>query len=741
LREKTAPSARKRPLFRALLFLLAAALLLAPFGPSLPPWAGESGWLWAAPPVAALLAALAAALVRRFSLRHPSPWFLPFHLGATFALGWMVKTLVPMWPLAPLAFIVLFPFSLVLRPPADLREVTFSRFWLRPDILWLPLLALLLPALGRGLFPPRLPDLLLWTGGFFLWGLLFALANGWWRYESWYRRQKDLHDRLWRDAGEITARISGGAPLTGGTRGARRRPMLAALTGEQDQLLQEILKMGIAFFSARTGVFFLFEGQGFAVRAMATEKGLGGKTRAALLPVDEGLIRDAVKRGTLLLEGDCRRPAADFPFYGKGVAVGSFILRVVESGDPAAPWFGAVYFDSAAPDYFGDDEVTAQQMDRIISAIRRIYGLTLIMKQQFDAVDRSEQQMDFAGSLTRTLDPGSIASQALQSLMQVLPPPGCQGWAVVLLDQGRAHVPAAEGILSGARDLDVDLDPSAQSVVGAVLRQAGDPLLPGPRKGRLPGGQCYFSPGERLGEVGSFTCHPSAMRREEGMEVLAVMAVAGRDEGGLHDGAAEWVKTVADMTAPALSNAFTHREVERLSRTDPLTGLDNRRTFVAALEKKIRRMERYPEEEPFALLLMDLDHFKKVNDTWGHPVGDEVLRETARRIRASLREFDTIGRYGGEEFIALLDQVKSEQDCEAIAEKLRLGIGRRPFSTRAGELAKTVSVGFALFRREEGVTLQELIDRADQALYQAKETGRDRVVGYDRGQRAPHTGG
>jgi diguanylate cyclase (GGDEF)-like protein len=361
------------------------------------------------------------------------------------------------------------------------------------------------------------------------------------------------------------------------------------------------------------------------------------------------------------------------------------------------------------------------------------------MKQQFDAVDRSEQQMDFAGSLTRTLDPGSIASQALQSLMQVLPPPGCQGWAVVLLDRGRAYVPAAEGILSGARDLELDL--SAKSVVGAVVRQAGDPLLPGPRKGRLPGGQSYFSPGERLGEVGSFTCHPSAMRREEGMEVLAVMAVAGRDEQGIQEGAAEWVKTVADMTAPALSNAFIHREVELLSRTDPLTGLDNRRTFVAALEKKIRRMERYPQEEPFALLLMDLDHFKKVNDTWGHPVGDEVLRETARRIRASLREFDAIGRYGGEEFIALLDRVRNEKDAGAIAEKLRRGIGQDPFPTQAGELAKTVSVGFALFRREEGVTLAELIDRADQALYQAKEAGRDRVVGYDRGLRAPHKGG
>jgi len=719
-----------------LLFLLAAALLTAPFDPRLPPWSWWPGWSGLVPPGVAALLALGAALHRRFRAHRESPWFRPFHLGTAFALGWSVKLLFPSWPLVPLAFVLLFPFSLILRPRKDLRGVTFTTFWVRPDILWFPLLALLLPALGRLAWPPGEPpapvpwDLLLWAGGFFLWGLLVALAHGWWLYESWYRQAVEKHDRLWRDARELDGHVAREEPLSEVKKGVGKdAAMKAALMDEQDKLIYEVLKLGLRFFSARTGILLTHDERGFGVRAMASpEKGLSQRMRHAVLQVDEGLVRDAVKGGGLLVEGRTRRPPEEFPFYERGVQVGSFILRVLESGIPGRPWFGAVYLDSPEPDYFGEDEETRAQVEHIATAIRRIYDLTETMKKQFRSIERTDHLVLYARSLTETLDPDAIAFLAIQTLMQGAP--SCQGAAVALVGEGRMWVSKADGILHPVerKGRDADLDPASRALA-VVAARGGIPVF---RSDRIDPKERYFLEGEGLSGVRSIYLHPSKMEPEKRGEVVGVMALARDLPGGVPEEAKSWAKAVANITAPALANAFTHREVERLSRTDPLTGLGNRRSFLEAVEKKIKKMERYAEE-PFALLLMDLDHFKQVNDKHGHPAGDEVLREAARRVRLSLREFDAIGRYGGEEFIALLDRVKNEKDAEAIAEKLRKAVEKEAFSTAAGPIPCTLSLGFALFRPGEGMTLQELVDRADQALYRAKAAGRNRVVGFREG--------
>ncbi|MGA7800695.1 MAG: GGDEF domain-containing protein [Gammaproteobacteria bacterium] len=161
-------------------------------------------------------------------------------------------------------------------------------------------------------------------------------------------------------------------------------------------------------------------------------------------------------------------------------------------------------------------------------------------------------------------------------------------------------------------------------------------------------------------------------------------------------------------------------ELIRLSNTDVLTGAMNRRLFSENLRREIEKSRRY--RLPVSLLMIDVDHFKRVNDTCGHDCGDRVLRETAQRIASSLRQADYFVRYGGEEFCVLAPGTCLEQ-ASAMAEKVRELMAARPFG-EAGNV--TVSVGVAELCPDDNE--ETLVNRADRALYQAKWAGRDRVA-------------
>jgi two-component system, cell cycle response regulator len=158
---------------------------------------------------------------------------------------------------------------------------------------------------------------------------------------------------------------------------------------------------------------------------------------------------------------------------------------------------------------------------------------------------------------------------------------------------------------------------------------------------------------------------------------------------------------------------------------DGLTGLWNRTSILEILQKEAARAAR--DSAPLAVLMADLDNFKRVNDTYGHLVGDSVLRETARRLRGNVRTYDAIGRYGGEEFLVVLPGC-DESGGLAHAERLRESIGGEPIQTSAGELAVTCSLGLSWTGDMEPSATRELLSLADSALYTAKRTGRNRVA-------------
>jgi diguanylate cyclase (GGDEF)-like protein/PAS domain S-box-containing protein len=185
---------------------------------------------------------------------------------------------------------------------------------------------------------------------------------------------------------------------------------------------------------------------------------------------------------------------------------------------------------------------------------------------------------------------------------------------------------------------------------------------------------------------------------------------------------ANWyaVGTIRDIT----ERKATEARLRELATTDGLTGLFNRRRFMELAEREFARSKRY--QGPLAMLMMDIDHFKRVNDTHGHDVGDEVLRELASTSLKALREADILGRLGGEEFAVLLPETETSAAMD-VAERLRRAVEESPMETNGGKLAITVSIGAACMEAATG-SVEELLKRADVALYEAKQSGRNKVV-------------
>ena len=190
--------------------------------------------------------------------------------------------------------------------------------------------------------------------------------------------------------------------------------------------------------------------------------------------------------------------------------------------------------------------------------------------------------------------------------------------------------------------------------------------------------------------------------------------------------------SIADYLSLALSNARLYSRMRQRAEIDQLSGVLTRRAFMESAEQVVDQA--FHTRKPLCCVILDLDHFKSINDTYGHPVGDQVIRTLGSIMRDSLRAADMVGRFGGEEFCALLAETELAQ-ARAVVERLRAAIGSTAFAGVERPVTASIGIATVTNRREGGqiqrLTIEQIISRADIALYQAKESGRNRAIAYE----------
>ncbi len=207
-------------------------------------------------------------------------------------------------------------------------------------------------------------------------------------------------------------------------------------------------------------------------------------------------------------------------------------------------------------------------------------------------------------------------------------------------------------------------------------------------------------------------------------QVLGILALWGE---GLQESYLPSFSIFAGQAANAINSARLYAETQRMALTDSLTEAYNRRGLSYLGGREIDRVVRFGH--PLAIIMFDLDYFKIINDSHGHPIGDQVLIGLVKRCQKAIREVDILGRYGGEEFLVLMPETELDAAYQA-AERLRRSIEEKPFPTDVGEISLTVSLGVT-WTKYGTETLDTLIVQADKALYVAKQSGRNKVEFFD----------
>ncbi len=245
-----------------------------------------------------------------------------------------------------------------------------------------------------------------------------------------------------------------------------------------------------------------------------------------------------------------------------------------------------------------------------------------------------------------------------------------------------------------------------------------------PYKGDFdPRQQVVYTKRANLRGMRSLLIMPLVVRED----AIGTMALAARRTDAFGDAVRPTLQVLANQVAVSLANAAAVRRLEEMATTDGLTGCLNKRAFLEALDNKLRAAERF--DRKLSLIVTDIDHFKSVNDTYGHATGDVVIKELGEILRRVKRETDVVARFGGEEFCVLCEETDTE-GATLLAERVREELGATVFQTELGKLRVTCSLGVATFPFDAGTT-GSLFEAADKALYAAKHGGRNRVCTAD----------
>lgn len=503
------------------------------------------------------------------------------------------------------------------------------------------------------------------------------------------------------------------------------RPKISVLTTEEetkrlvpfhdrfDGTVERLFQMVLgALRQSRHCLLFLPHGSHGAYRLHKVVGGdprklkMGGVFRGGI-----GMVGFAVREGRMFRTGRID-PGVSFPEYcDPTVPLRSLILLpLVDSAGTQA----ILAVDSVETDAFNDQDETliSQAGEQVMEAIHHC-------REQQTAESRALQMstlLAISEALGSKLDLDHRLFTMARKVREVIPYDQC---FVFLLEPGdlRAELHVVEG--DADRSLTGRTFYLHDGILALVVKKRM--ILADQDLASRHGGNRFFpkESGVNL-KPGSFVALPILARGE----VIGLFTVSSREPNVYDDKQVDFLKALCSQAALSISDAKLHREVHQKAAIDGLTGVYNHRRFQERLQEETERFAR--QKEPFSLLMIDVDFFKKINDRFGHPVGDKVLRDVAGTLLKTVRRIDFVARYGGEEFAVLLINA-GPREAFSLAERIRTAVEKlEPVLNGKKELI-TVSVGMAVCPKDSR-DREGLVRKADEALFQAKRAGRNQTV-------------
>jgi diguanylate cyclase (GGDEF)-like protein len=431
----------------------------------------------------------------------------------------------------------------------------------------------------------------------------------------------------------------------------------------------------------------------------------------------KGIIGSAVNKPAGFITGNLKSYTGDLEYYSHPENINSMmIMRVMDNQSKRIQ--GLLLVDSENVRAFNDEHKELMyRFTQIASAMITSAKLTYQMNRY---AIQADTQYEISKKLSEALKPEEVIDTLTQSVMKTF-----EHNRVVICAYNPAtskgtvwRVLGDKGSLAEGMEFDIQSD---RSLYGSVFRNRRAMVTQGFRlEKRFVRFDREEAPEERPQDILIAPIH------DDRQAVWAVVGIESNRDGTYSQPELQLLKTIMANVTTALTKARMYTEMEKLATIDGLTQIANHRKFQDIMTMEMERSGRY--NTPLTLLLMDIDHFKKFNDTYGHPVGDLVLQMVAKALQGSIRNTDYCARYGGEEFVVVLIQA-DEAQARILAERIRKSVESLQIQNEDKILRVTVSIGSATFPYDGG-TKQEIIDNADKAMYFSKQNGRNRVSFY-----------
>ncbi len=579
----------------------------------------------------------------------------------------------------------------------------------------LVLLAVALEALlwvARGARPWDAPGAVVHAGFVVLFAVLYHAVLS--AQVAWGRRSEAAAvERRLREIAERAQelRLLGPSAAEGDPAGREQRWTEAAVV-EIEAAVRGALEVAEVALRSHTCAVFLLSPDDRELRLRECRSSSDAVSREPI-PAGEGALGGAVRRRSpVRLHGEVRSVS----YYSDGTRPRSLLAvpLVDRRGDHVR---GVVVADRLEPAPFTDeDERLLRTLSGEILRAVEAERLMMDMKRTRDEKERFYEAIERLNRTTKPLEVFDATLEVARGMVAV-------DFAAVTLVEDRE----GKTVHRIARVLGAEEGRPSAALEGLEFKDDTGLVASAVRLGScLPAKEIdfakvpVFDSATRLRGLASLKVIPLRTAQK----VLGAVVLGARRAGAYGPEAVRQLEVVAMQAAESIYRARLFEQTERLATTDGLTGLLNHRTFQGRLDEHVAHAERYGKK--LSLILCDIDHFKSVNDTYGHPAGDLVLKAVARTLAKEARATDLVARYGGEEFAVVMPETDSA-GAVVIAERIRERIVKLALETDQGQLRVTMSLGVATFP-EDGAKKGALVERADACLYHAKRSGRNRTV-------------